>query len=786
MPGSWTSSFVAKAMWCAFPLAAATSLPAQAEAREARYRFDIAAGPLNESIAAFTAQTGISVGMPGRVPTQHVERLHARLTAHQALERLLRGTGLRPRRIAPDVYRLEPTGRARRGGSPATTAPPSPPIADIVVTGRKQSEALSDVAAPLSVFVPGRVTSLPPDATGSRDVARQTPGLVATNAGPGGNRLFIRGIADSPFSGFGQSTVAIQIDEGRATYDGPDPDLRLVDIDRVEVLKGPQGPLYGTGALGGVYRLVTRKPVLGAASASGMLHGDLAYDGQLGGGGSAVINLPLVSDTLALRGVGYASYRPGWIEDVGLAENANWSRVAGGRLAVRYAPVSGWTLDAGALLQDVRTGDSQYVVADAETLSRNVRIREPSSSRFAMASARLQGPVGKLDLTVATSMDWQNIRRTFDASAAADAFALAPPLRATDARRYRVFDQEVRVERNSAKGMRWMAGISYLSATTYGKGTLFAASDDQHTIVDVRRKVSEMAVFGQADLRPLPGMTASLGARLFRNLIEDETDRSEGHVEAGQFIGFSPSLSLGWRPVEPLLVYLRYANAVRPGGVAIGGSGQRYDADELSNIDLGARLESPSGRLSIDAAAYRSVWQHVQSDYLLDNGLVATRNAGDARSLGIDMSVRWLPLFGWKLETGLSLQRSRLERASGALDMVRDSRMPIVPDISGNARLAHDFSLGTWQATVGADVSFIGPTRLSFDPGLDRRTPSYTVLGADVQFAMDRWRVGLDVRNALNIRGDSFAFGNPFSIFAERQYTPIAPRTIMLSLSYSR
>lgn len=92
----------------------------------------------------------------------------------------------------------------------------------------------------------------PDPALDTASVASDVEGLTLTALGPGRNRMFLRGVADSPFNGASQSTVALLVDDARLTYSAPDPDLRLVDVDRVEILKGPQGSLYGTGALGGI------------------------------------------------------------------------------------------------------------------------------------------------------------------------------------------------------------------------------------------------------------------------------------------------------------------------------------------------------------------------------------------------------------------------------------------------------------------------------------------------------------------------------------------------------
>jgi len=91
---------------------------------------------------------------------------------------------------------------------------------------------------------------------GTSAIASLADGMALSNLGPGRNRAFLRGVADSPFNGVTQSTVAIEVDDARVTFNAPDPELRLVDIKQVEVLEGPQGPLHGTGSLGGVYRIL--------------------------------------------------------------------------------------------------------------------------------------------------------------------------------------------------------------------------------------------------------------------------------------------------------------------------------------------------------------------------------------------------------------------------------------------------------------------------------------------------------------------------------------------------
>lgn len=769
------------------PLIALSFYASPASAREDRFSFDIAAGPLNESLAAFSAQTGIAIGMSGSAPTMHVPSLRGSYTAPEALRLLLRNTGFRARRLGPNVFEIERAASAitKRRLPPVEDSAPDP-LPDIVVTGRKQSELLSDVPAPIAVFKPDADLIVPAAAGSTRTVARSTIGLSATNTGPGATQLYIRGAADSPFLGQGQTAVATLFNDARINFTGPDPDLRLVDMDRVEILRGPQGPLYGTGALGGVYRLVTRRPVLGTNSLEMQVDGETEATGDLAQGASAVANFAIVPDKIGGRLIGYADSRPGWITDIGLATRANWSKTLGGRIGVRLAPVSGWTIDLTGSIQRVRNGDSQYVLSDEDQLSRTIAFREPLRSSFDLVEANVEGPIGRLNLTISSSIAWHRLRQDFDASAAASSFGISGPVLYADDRHYRTVDQEIRLSSATDGRFRWLTGFSYLLADSRINGIVTSSLGGTQQPVAIARQVSELAVFGNADVTLSRNLSAEIGARLFSNRIEDDHEDISPTINVARFVGFSPSASLAWRPTEGALLYLRYASAIRPGGVALGAVGNRYDADEMRNLDLGFRMQLPSGKFSLDLSVFRSSWTHVQSNYLLDNGLVSTHNVGDSHDTGIEATVRWIPYRNWTLSGGTAFQHARLVRSADGEELSVDRRMPVVPDISFNLNATRDFRLGSWQASLGAHLWFTGSTRLSFDPGLDRSTPAYALLGLKASASRGPWTISFYAENVANIRADTFALGNPFSVRSASQFTPVRPRIIGFSLRYNR
>lgn len=774
------------------PHAEATARAAQ----ERRFDLDIPAGMLTAGLTALSTATGVSIGYPGALPAVRVPRLRGRMTVAEALRHLLAGTGLTAIAAGPMAFRLQstpPPAPRPRPAPPPRRAPIAPAQTapeetgpDIVVTGQKRPLALNAVPMSIAVVPLGTVTGRL--APGSRDLALSIEGLALTNLGPGRNRQFIRGVADSPFTGPSQSTVAVQLDDARVTFDAPDPDLRLLDVERVEILKGPQGPLYGSGALGGIYHIVTKRPVLDDLSASARLLGESVAHGGPGIGAEAVVNLPIVDDRLAVRAVGYGSREGGWINNADRNDNANIARTYGGRLAVRWAPTPDWTVDVGATAQYVNVADSQYVTTSATTLRRDAPVAEPTDNDFRSVSATIEGHVGGLKILSATSHVDHSVDFTLDASASAAALGTTAPVVYRDDRSYAILNQEFRV--SPANDGRWLAGVSYLRATSHSEAILHDIDGTPRFPVEtLDRIVTEYAAFGEGTLPLARRVNATAGLRLFRTNAEDEAlERAGKTTDSVAKTIVSPSLALSWAPGSSTIAYLRYARSLRPGGLAADERMQatRYDSDELGTLDLGIRHEPAGGRLVYSASVFHTQWSDIQSDYLLDTGLVATRNAGRARIVGIEASGEWapLPLPKTRISAGLSLQDARLTHNETGVE-VDDRRLPVAPEITGRAGIRQDFTLAGWQSSLTGQVNYIGHARLTFDPDIDRSMGHYATSSIAASFTRAATNVALRLDNMFDVRGDSFAFGNPFSIRTTQQYTPLRPRTLTLSVGRS-
>ena len=764
-------------------VAAAASV---AENPGSEFSFDIAATTLDEALTRFTEQSGISVGMAGTLPRLRTPRVSGRLSAQRALQQLLSGSGLVAVPAGAAAFRLEPRTLPAEAASAPRQFAQLDDLDEVVVTAAKRSQDFRTI--PLSMTVvsgddidPGLLPG------GSGAAHRHDAATSSTNLGPGRERQFIRGIADSPFLGPSQATVSVQFDDARATYDAPDPDLMLVDIGQVEILKGPQGPLYGTGALGGVFHIVPRRPDLDKSSWQATLQAQQVQSGGTGLGGDLVINAPLVEGRTGLRAVMYATSEPGWIDNDGARANANDTRIAGGRLALRTLLPADWKLDVQGVAQNSRTADSQYVT-NRSGLSRSGVLPEPHDNDFYLGVATAQGRWLGRNALVTSSVVSHESDGQLDASAAAGLWNESAPLRYQDRRHYRVVNEEARLWSDADARIAWLLGASYVSARSSLSGSLEPASAPARDVLRLVQQAGELAVFGEASTQIAESLRATAGLRLFRSRL-DIAGRvallEDGENEASY--SATPSFSVDWRDAdERRFFYLRYARAVRPGGVNLVGASElrRFAADRLSNVDLGSRLLLSGDALSIDSALFATRWSHIQSDYLLDNGLVGTRNVGSGRIVGVESSLRWVVDDAWRVEGAVTLQHARLH-ASAVVPDEEDHRLPVVPDVRARGSLVRVLTLQGLRVQLRADVNYVGESRLSFEPALDRRMGDYVRADIAVQLQHGPTSWTLQLSNLLDSRADTFAFGNPFSIRTQSQFTPLRPRTLMLGVSYS-
>jgi outer membrane receptor protein involved in Fe transport len=295
----------------------------------------------------------------------------------------------------------------------AQTAPADNKVPEIVVTAnRSNAESLQHVAAAISAV---NIQQADRAGTGNLDdLAKFTPSLSITEGAPGYNKFDMRGLTTGAYAGSDtsdRSLVAVYLDDTPISVQGQTPDLRVYDLERVEILRGPQGTLYGASSMAGTIRFVTAKPNLtstfGSLEATGATteHGSGSYSLR------GMFNTPLIADQLAVRGTFYTGEDGGYIDNIGLRnkKDANANRSTQGRLAIRWKPIDRFTLDFSGTYEKSNATGLNTALSGLPAYTTSTNSAEGTRDDFQLYSLNMDYDLGFADLISTTSYTWRRL-----------------------------------------------------------------------------------------------------------------------------------------------------------------------------------------------------------------------------------------------------------------------------------------------------------------------------------------------------------------------------------------
>jgi iron complex outermembrane recepter protein len=488
-------------------------------------------------------------------------------------------------------------------------------LADIVVTAQKTSEPLSKV--PMSIAAVSADTLTSEHITDYADLSRAVPNLSFTSfGGPGQSNIEIRGVSSQA----GSATTGIYLDDVPINvlniYTTGATEPHFFDIDRVEVLRGPQGTIYGASSMGGTIHFVSNQPDLDKFS--GTVHSSVG--GTQGGGinyeGDSVLNLPLVDGVAALRLGALYDHESGWINRVNpdgttAARHINDENTTVFRATLKYQPTSQLTITPAVFLQRVDTGGQDLFGLDLPGFESPSLIGETSRDESAISSLTINYDFGWSHLTSVTGSFWRHDNRNIDGtvydsqyigSSLQDEFgyggaaisALAAPVEFISG--VNQIHQEVRLASKPSETLTWIAGLYYSRTrtslldnehipgfnttfeSTYGDtpaDVLGAAFPDDLVYYALSEFVNtEKAVFGQATYTLLPGLKATVGAR-YEEANEDLSFTTAGYFGGGtppfassaKGHALTPKAVLAYDVSDTTMVYASAGEGFRDGGV---------------------------------------------------------------------------------------------------------------------------------------------------------------------------------------------------------------------------
>lgn len=796
--------------WRRLGVASAVGLavaPICARAGEA-VSFAIPAGPLKAAATAFALQARVSIDLGAAQGCGLSPGFQGRARPDEALRALLRGAGCEARLVAPRAYKIVPTpAPARILAPPAEPTPrqPSqdvPPLSELVIVATRRPALADRLAYSVSALDERAIAAR--GVHDAADLALTVPSMTVTNLGPGRDKVILRGLSDGPLTGQTQSMVGIYLDDVRLTYNAPDPDLLMVDIGQVEVLRGPQGALYGAGSLGGVLQLRTHAPDPEAFDAWASLGASTTQGGKPGDLASAMINLPLLKGRAAIRLVGYAERDGGYIDDLGQGRSdVNATRRSGARLSTRVKLGAGWTAEAGLTSQWINSRDTQYADRDVGTYARRNQIAEPHDNDFLEVHIGAHGGLLGQDAKLTLAAVRHDLSSRYDASASPPvSVPLGAAVAFDDDNHVGAVVAEASLASRPGQRIQWQVG-AFLARTRQGRDGLIFLADQPTTPLarETRRDVlGEGALFGEAIGDLGRGWSLTLGGRLFATRSEVSSHATAAGAlalfrDAQSYVGFAPKVVVSFAPSASTLIYAQAAEGYRSGGFntatipsqtfdTAGGEPQRrYDGDELWSYEGGAKAAWLDGRLRLRLAAFLASWKDIQSDQLLPSGLPYTANLGDGRNVGIEFEGGYVR-GGLRMEASFLLNHPELESVNAAFPGRKDFGLAGAPKGSAALAASYERSVGeVWRAGVDARAAYIGHSRLSFDGATAPSMGGYATTRVAARLWSDRLSLCLTVDNLFDSAGDTFAYGNPFTLKQSAQSTTQRPRTVSLQFS---
>lgn len=698
----------------------------------------------------------------------------------------------------------------------------APQLEEVVVTAQKRSERLLDV--------PSAVTALRTEDLLNRGALRFedyqafVPGLSTTPLAPGFNQITLRGVS----TGDGQlsATVATYFDEAPTNSSSgtafgsrltPDPDV--FDVERIEVLRGPQGTLFGANALGGVVRYILVEPDLEGFEGRAQMGGSSVQHGEVGYVARGALGGALIDGVLGMRASGFYTEEPGYIDGSAIGgDDVNRSSHRGGRLAFLWKPDERISASLSSLYQrrdndgfPAETVNMFTMAPIGGEYTQTNATDESVSVRYQLHSLMLNADLDFATLTSATSYGRQESEISRDYS---NLFSFLVPAANTNLSvDLKKFTQELRLASPSGRTFEYIVGAFYTresALATYATRGLLApdvpAPAPLDTLIDLPLEslYEETALFANATVNFTDRLSVQAGGRWSRPQHSyDETPhgfiygptagtRFQGDAtETAWTFAVSPQIKL----TPDANLYARIAKGFRPGAANLPTPDQSglvpvtYGADTLLNYEVGAKATAFDRRLNLAMAIFLIDWQDVHT-----SGFAGTAfylfNGGKARSQGFEGEAQWRS-GGLTLAANVSYIDAETRDAMPAVGAQAGDRLPNTPQWSGALSADYAFDLGAnTTASIGGGLRYTD-TRQAFyslatasNPG-NLELADYALLDLRASLRRGPYELSAFVQNVTDkhvVLAVNTETANPFT--GDGAIATIArPRTVGLTLS---
>ncbi|MGC4252605.1 MAG: TonB-dependent receptor [Sphingobium sp.] len=716
---------------------------------------------------------------------------------------------------------------------------------EIVVTAQKREQRLLDVPVAVSAVSSGSL--IEQNLVSIRDFATRIPGLQIS--GSTTQDIALRGVTTG---GGTNPTVAVLIDDvqfGSSTYLGkpPLPDLDPATLQRVEVLRGPQGTLYGASSLGGLVKYVTKDPSTTDFSGHVEVGAGSVKDGTEGWSVRGSINAPIVADKIGLSVSGFYRNDPRYIDtilpsDSTLVKNATRNEVYGGRAALILHPVDILTVTLSALYQKQNAQGPTAInicsacapipaagsapvtvtfdprgVSDLRTASAAI---VPTENEIQLYTARLALDLDAMQITSVTAWGRNEQATAADSTSrfgtaleyyagypTGQTYIFAQPLLTNK------FTQELRFS-NQGSQFDWLAGLFYTNERSNLRQVITRTGSESDLTVYDGSNIStyeEKAVFADLTYHVTDRFDVQGGLRYAQNqqsyrvlsVIETSAQALFGSGEDSLFQSKENAITWlvtpSYRFNPNLMTYVRVASGYRPGGpnTDTPGAAATFKSDSVVSYEWGVKGALLDDRLTFDATLFHVAWKDIQlQNTALPSQFTFFENGKKARSRGFEMSGQYRPWNGFAIDANATILDAVLTQSIEATtDTVQrlagkaGDRLPYSAKFSGNLSMQQDFALSdSIGAFAGFNLNYVGNRMALFN----QNSTSAVIARAK----LPSYTV-VDLRAGLNFNGRWKANIYVRNLFDKEGITSIAttngttlpqatfitPRTIGLTLS---
>ncbi len=647
-------------------------------------------------------------------------------------------------------------------------------LGEIVVTATKRAVPLQDVPVALSVLTAEDIIER--GFTEYGNYLNSLPGVYFADGGPARSVIVIRGLVAA--EGGLPTLVATYFGETPTSVDGSYPNLRLVDIERVEVLRGPQGTLFGANALAGAVRILPAQPNLADYEVNLGVRGfSTAHSDDESYHVEGVVNLPLAKDRFALRLVGYQDDIAGYIDNLFPGQPAlDWSAAlglppgflvipalaafarkdinredtVGGRAAAAWQATERLRFELGYATQNSTLESEPHVstsIGDyAQSRGMDVFSQGEGEEEVDIASLTVRYDWDTVSFTSASASSNLDGHDFTDASEdALVLFGVPIPGEVRNMRESEAFTQELRLQSRDPGALQWLFGVFYLdrerdaiqNIPDYSCPTCLPVVSGEEIFLRGRVDFDEeqRAVFGELSYDFSPRWTMSAGARYLEQDLHLRITEVDGLLAAtlldtdaaGSVSEFNPAFHLRFRPSDNLTLYAQAARGFRSGQpnqqfpvqcedeVLDRGIKLITDPDTLWNYELGVKSLFADDRLSFNAAVYDADWSGIQVGAGLACAFVAFINGGDATARGVELELVAQPSNAWRFNLAASYNETEFDKVDPDSGFIDGERVPGSPKTNASAGVQYDFDVaGEWSGFARADYQYVGDIRLIF------------------------------------------------------------------------